>query len=52
MTVAEAAEEHQVDRATIMRIRTVAEEVALAALAAAEPEGLVGAQHPAHCSMR
>jgi len=34
VTIAEAATEHQVDRSTIMRIRTVAKEGALAALAA------------------
>ncbi len=37
ITVAEAAAEHQVDRSTIMRIRTVAKEGALAALAASKP---------------
>ncbi|NLT56843.1 MAG: hypothetical protein GXX79_20215 [Actinomycetales bacterium] len=37
VTVAEAAAEHQVDRSTIMRIRTVAKEGALAALAASKP---------------
>lgn len=37
VTVAEAATEHQVDRSTIMRIRTVAKEGALAALAASKP---------------
>ena len=37
MTIAEAAEQQQVDRSTIMRIRTVAKEGALAALAASKP---------------
>jgi transposase-like protein len=37
MTIAEAAAEHQVDRSTIMRIRIVAKEGALAALAASKP---------------
>lgn len=37
VTIAEAAEEHQVDRSTVMRIRTVAKEGALAALAASKP---------------
>ncbi|MGB2920478.1 MAG: hypothetical protein WA944_19425, partial [Mycobacterium sp.] len=37
VTIAEAAAEHQVDRTTIMRIRTVAKEGALAALAASKP---------------
>jgi transposase len=37
VTVAEAATEHKVDRSTIMRIRTVAKEGALAALAASKP---------------
>lgn len=37
VTVAEAAADHQVDRSTIMRIRTVAKEGALAALAASKP---------------
>lgn len=37
VTVAEACAEHQVDRMTIMRIRTVAKEGALAALAASKP---------------
>jgi transposase len=36
-TIAEAASQHQVDRSTIMRIRTVAKEGALAALAASKP---------------
>jgi transposase-like protein len=36
VTIAEAAVEHQVDRTTIMRIRTVAKEGALAALAASK----------------
>jgi transposase len=36
-TIAEAAEQHQVDRSTIMRIRTVAKEGALSALAASKP---------------
>jgi transposase-like protein len=37
VTIAEAATEHHVDRSTIMRIRTVAKEGALAALAASKP---------------
>lgn len=37
VTVAEAATAQQVDRSTIMRIRTVAKEGALAALAASKP---------------
>lgn len=37
VTAAEAAAAHQVDRTTIMRIRTVAKEGALAALAASKP---------------
>ncbi len=37
MTIAEAAAEHRVDRSTIMRIRTVAKEGALAALAISKP---------------
>lgn len=37
VTMAEAATEHLVDRSTIMRIRTVAKEGALAALAASKP---------------
>jgi transposase len=37
VTIAEAASAHQVDRSTIMRIRTVAKEGALAALAASKP---------------
>ena len=37
VTIAEAAAQQQVDRSTIMRIRTVAKEGALAALAASEP---------------
>jgi transposase-like protein len=37
VTIAEAAAEHHVDRSTIMRIRTVAKEGALAALAASKP---------------
>lgn len=37
VTIAEAAATEQVDRSTIMRIRTVAEEGALAALAASKP---------------
>ena len=37
VTVAEVASDHQVDRSTIMRIRTVAKEGALAALAASKP---------------
>jgi len=37
VTMAEAAEQQQVDRSTIMRIRTVAKEGALAALAASKP---------------
>jgi transposase-like protein len=37
VTMAEAADAHQVDRSTIMRIRTVAKEGALAALAESRP---------------
>ena len=37
VTIAEAAEQQQVDRSTIIRIRTVAKEGALAALAASRP---------------
>jgi transposase len=37
VTVAEAAAAQQVDRSTIMRIRTIAKEGALAALAASKP---------------
>ena len=37
VTIAEAAEQQHVDRSTIMRIRTVANEGALAALAASKP---------------
>jgi transposase len=37
VTIAEAASEQHVDRSTIMRIRTVAKEGALAALAASKP---------------
>jgi len=37
VTIAEAAAEQHVDRSTIMRIRTVAKEGALAALAASKP---------------
>lgn len=37
VTMAEAATQWQVDRSTIMRIRTVAKEGALAALAASRP---------------
>ena len=37
VTIAEAAVAHQVDRSTVMRIRTVAKEGALAALAASKP---------------
>ncbi|MGK2901960.1 MAG: hypothetical protein ACSLE7_03645 [Mycobacterium sp.] len=37
VTIAEAAADHQVDRTTIMRIRTVAKEGALTALAASKP---------------
>jgi transposase len=37
VTIAEAAAEHQVDRSTIMRIRMIAKEGALAALAASRP---------------
>lgn len=37
MTIAEAAEQEHVDRSTIMRIRTVANEGALAALATSKP---------------
>ena len=43
VTIAEAASTEQVDRSTIMRIRTVAKEGALAALAASKP-GLGGRQ--------
>jgi transposase len=37
LTIAEAADAHQVDRSTIMRIRTVAKDGALAALAESRP---------------
>jgi transposase-like protein len=37
VTMAEAAAAHRVDRSTVMRIRTVAKEGALAALAASKP---------------
>lgn len=37
VTIAEAAHQQQVDRSTIMRIRTVAKEGALATLAASKP---------------
>ena len=37
VTIAEAAANHSVDRSTIMRIRTVAKEGALAALAMSKP---------------
>jgi 16S rRNA U516 pseudouridylate synthase RsuA-like enzyme len=37
VTIAEAAEQQHVDRSTIMRIRNVAKEGALAALAASKP---------------
>lgn len=37
VTIAEAATEHRVDRTTIVRIRTVAKDGALAALAASKP---------------
>lgn len=37
LTIAEAAAEQHVDRSTIMRIRTVAKEGAMAALAASKP---------------
>lgn len=37
VTMAEAAAQHQVDRSTIIRIRTVAKEGALQALAASKP---------------
>lgn len=37
VSIAEAAADHGVDRTTIMRIRTVAKEGALAALAASKP---------------
>lgn len=37
VTIAEAAANHRVDRTTIMRIRTIAKEGALAALAASKP---------------
>lgn len=43
VTIAEAAAEHQVDRTTIMRIRTVAKDGALSALAASKP-GVAGHQ--------
>jgi transposase-like protein len=43
VTVAEAAAAQQVDRSTIMRIRQVAKEGALAALAASKP-GVTGRQ--------
>ncbi len=43
VTIAEAATAEQVDRSTIMRIRTVAKEGALSALAASKP-GLAGKQ--------
>jgi hypothetical protein len=42
VTIAEAASEHHVDRSTITRIRTVAKEGALAALAASKPWGSRG----------
>lgn len=41
VTMAEAAASHQVDRSTILRIRTVAKEGALSALAASKP-GVAG----------
>jgi len=37
MTINEAADRYQVDRSTVMRIRTVAKDGALAALAASRP---------------
>ena len=43
VTMAEAASRERVDRSTIVRIRTVAKEGALAALAASKP-GLAGKQ--------
>lgn len=43
VTIAEAAAAEHVDRSTIMRIRTVAKEGALAALAASKP-GVAGRQ--------
>ena len=43
VTMAEAAAKERVDRSTIVRIRTVAKEGALAALAASKP-GLAGRQ--------
>ena len=43
MTIAEAATQWQVDRSTVMRIRTVAKEGALAALAESRP-GVKAAQ--------
>jgi transposase-like protein len=43
VTIAEAATSEQVDRSTIMRIRQVAEEGALSALAASKP-GVAGRQ--------
>ena len=42
VTVAEAAANHRVDRTTIMRIRTIAKEGALAALAASKPGAAAG----------
>lgn len=44
VTIAEAAAQHRVDRSTVMRIRTVAKEGALAALAASKP-GVKGREH-------
>ncbi len=44
VTIAEAAAAQQVDRSTIMRIRTVAKEGALAALAASKP-GVQAKEH-------
>lgn len=46
VTIAEAAATQQVDRGTILRIRTVAKEGALAALAASKP-GVAGAARDA-----
>lgn len=37
VTMAEAADQHHVDRSTVMRIRTVAKDAALAALAESRP---------------
>ena len=45
LTTAEAAEAWQVDRSTIMRIRTVAKEGALEALASSRPDRPVERPH-------